>query len=223
MTGRLLRIMGIVLLGLTAVITLLSGIGTTCVALDATRYDGMESIADYRWLYLLYVAAGVLIGALGIRATVLLVKGRRGSYRAALMALVLGAATGLLHMATSRALRGSSMPTDFVVYVTAATLAIFLAFRIPGIWRRVALAGRDDEATGLGAGVAMIVAGITILTVQYWAGPSHSIGGVNYAASWGAIIAVTGWLLSLGGSGVLAKGAAAASQVPLAQERSRTH
>ncbi|MDT8306411.1 MAG: hypothetical protein RRC07_10785 [Anaerolineae bacterium] len=221
MTGRFLRIVGIVLLGLTAVITLLSGIGTTCVALDATRYEGMESIADYRWLYLLYVAAGVIIGALGIRATALLVRGRRGSYRAALVALVLGAATGLLHMATSRALRGSSMPTDFVVYATAVTLAVFLVFRVPGIWKRVDLAGREEETGGLGAGIAMIVAALTTLTGQYWAGPSHSIGGMNYAGAWPALMAFAGWAMLLGGAGLLARWAAGRNSAAMVQLEGR--
>jgi hypothetical protein len=41
MFGKIARIIGIVLLGLTAVITLLGGIGTTCVALNAANYEGM--------------------------------------------------------------------------------------------------------------------------------------------------------------------------------------
>lgn len=217
MTGRILRIVGIVLLAFTAVITVLSGIGTTCVALDATRYEGMESIAQYQWLYLLYIAAGLIIGAMGIRATVSVVKGRRDSYRAALIALILGLATGLLHMATSRALRGSSMPTDFIVYATAATLVVFLAFRVPGIWKRVNLTGGDEEATGLGAGVAMIVSAITILTVQFWAGPSHSIGGVNYAGAWPTVMAVAGWTMLLSGGGLLARTVAKAGPAPSRQ------
>ncbi len=58
MFGKILRIIGIVLLGVTAVITLLGGIGTTCVALNAANYEGMEAIAQYQWLYIFYVLSG---------------------------------------------------------------------------------------------------------------------------------------------------------------------
>jgi hypothetical protein len=202
---RILRIVGIVLLGVTAVITLLSGMGTTCVALDATRYDGMESIAGYRWLYLFYVAAGIVIGVLGIRGTVALVRSRPSSYRAALVALLLGLATGGLHMATSRALRGNSMPTDFIVYATLLTLAVFLLFRLPRIWNGLNLAGKDEGQSGLGTGVALMVSAITVLTVQLWAGPSHSMGGVNYADAWHQAMALVGWTMGVAGSGFLAR------------------
>lgn len=202
MTGKVLRIVGIVLLGVTAVITLLGGAGTTCVALDASKYSSMAPLADYQWLYILYVLAGIVIGALGIWATRLLVKGRANAYRLALIALVAGLAVGILHMATSRALRGASMPVDFIVYATALTLVVFLLFRLPGVWQRVNLAGCDDDASGLGAGIATIVAGVTILTVHLWAGPTHTINGVNYADVWRTQLMVAGWSLLLAGGGL---------------------
>lgn len=201
MTGKVLRIVGIVLLGVTAVITLLGGAGTTCVALDASKYDSMVALADYQWLYILYVLAGIVIGALGIWATRLLVKGRRNAYRLALIALVAGLAVGILHMATSRTLRGASMPVDFIVYATALTLAVFLLFRIPGIWNQVKFTEQDEDISGFGTGIAMIVAGVTILTVHLWAGPTHVINGVNYAVVWDTQLAIIGWAVTLLGSG----------------------
>jgi len=38
--AKLLRIVGIVLIGLTAAFTLMGGAGTTCVALDPTGFGG---------------------------------------------------------------------------------------------------------------------------------------------------------------------------------------
>lgn len=203
MLGKSLRIVAIILLGLTAVITTLSGIGTTCVALDAAKYE-MDGIAPYQWLYLLYVLTGVTIGAIGIWATIGLIKGKSGAYRTGLIALILGLLTGGLHMVTSRALRGSSMPTDFIVYATVLTLVVFLLFRIPGIWNMLNLTYKDDDISGMGAGVAMIVGGIAALTVQYWAGANHTINGINYANVWHTQIAIIGWLAILPGALLLA-------------------
>lgn len=203
MFGKILRIIGIVLLGVTAVITLLAGIGTTCVALNAANYEGMEAIAQYQWLYIFYVLSGIVLGVLGIWVAVALVRGKPHAYRNALIVLLAGLLIGGLHMATSRALRGSSMPKDFIVYATGLTLIVFLLFRIPGIWRRINLDGHDDHVTGLGAGASLIVGGIATLTVQFWAGPTHMINGINYADVWHTPLTIIGWLAVLLGSGVL--------------------
>jgi uncharacterized membrane protein (UPF0136 family) len=201
MTGKVLRIVGIVLLGVTAVITLLGGVGTTCVALDASKYDSMAPLANYQWLYVFYVLSGIVIGALGIWATRLLVKGRANAYRLALIALIAGLAVGILHMATSRALRGASMPVDFIVYATALSLVVFLLFRIPGVWNQVKFTEQDEDVSGFGTGIAMIVAGIIILTVHLWAGPTHVINGINYAAVWDTQLTIVGWAATLLGGG----------------------
>lgn len=204
MLGKVLRITGIILMALTAVVTLLGGIGTSCVAIDATQYGpNMALLADYQWLYILYVVTGVVLGIMGFHATRLLIKSRPQAYKWALTTLVLGLAIGVLHIATSRSLRGSSMPVDAVVYVTALTLVLFLVFRIPSIWRQLNLTGHDDHTSGLGAGVAMIVAGIVIVTVQVWAGSTHTIGGVNYADVWHTQLAIAGGISLLAGSATL--------------------
>lgn len=205
MLGKVLRMIGVILLGITAVITLLGGVGTTCVALDATRYEGMEAIAGYQWLYIFYVIAGIGIGILGVRATYLLIKGRPHAYRTALIVLLSGLVVGGLHMATSRALRGSSMPKDFIVYATALTLLVFLLFRLPGIRSRISLNGEESRPGGLGAGAALIVAGITILTVDLWAGPTHVIDGVNYASTWSVQLTSVGTILVASGVAVWAR------------------
>lgn len=192
---KILRWIGIILLGFTAVVTLLGGIGTTCVALDATQYEGMEAIAGYQWLYIFYVLAGIGLGILGIRARILLLRARRQAYREALIMLVAGLAVGALHMATSRALRGSSMPKDFIVYATALTLLVFLLFRLPGIRERINLSGNRNHTSGPGAAASLLVAGMSILTVKWWAGLTHIIDGINYIDAWSAYLALVGGAL----------------------------
>ena len=134
---KFLRFLGILLMSLTAAFTVLSGVGTTCVALAAEKYDSMSAIEPYKWLYVIFVIVTLAIGVMGIRAVILLVKGRENAYRYSLMALVAGVVVGGIHMAVSRALRGSSMPVDAVVYTTVLTLIVFLIFRIPRVWELV--------------------------------------------------------------------------------------
>src|SRR5512143_707687 len=122
--ARSLRFIGILLMALTGGFTLLGGIGTSCAALVPTRYDSMAALAPFQWLYILFVLIGVVLGVLGIRATIMLIKGADKSYRDALTILLAGVIVGFIHIFASRALRGKSMPVDAVVYTTVLTLAI---------------------------------------------------------------------------------------------------
>ncbi len=209
--GKFLRFVGIILMGLTAALTLLSGVGTTCVALDATQYEGMEAIAQYQWLYIFYVLAAIAIGVLGIRATIALVRGKSTSYRDALIALVLGVVVGGIHMATSRALRdtGSSMPLDFIVYATVITLVIFLLFSIPKVKEMVSFDRESDKASGAAGGMAAIVAGMLFLSVHMWAGPTHIFDGVNLADAFHNAMMISGGVLTIIGLVTLARSALA--------------
>jgi hypothetical protein len=202
--AKLLRILGIILMGLTAVFTLMSGAGTTCVALAAERFGpNMAPIAPYKWLYILFVLVTLAIGVMGVRAVVLLVKGRPNAYRYTWITLVAGTVVGGVHMLVSRALRGKSMPVDAVVYTTLITLAVFLLFRLPGL-RHMTDTSKTGNASGMGGGLAAIMAGAAVLTVQYWAGPTHTWGGVNYADVWHNAFLVTGWGLALAGGLLIA-------------------
>lgn len=204
--GKVLRFIGIVLMGLTAVFTILGGVGTTCVALAAEKYDSMVAIVPYKWLYVIFVIATVAIGVMMARAVVLLIKGRSNAYRYSLISLVLGIVVGGIHMAVSRSLRGSSMPVDAVVYTAVLTLIVFLIFRIPSIWEKVDFTrARQDDSEKAG-GAAAIVSGALVLTIQFWMAPSHTMnGGINYGDAYHAIMAVSGFALVLLGISLLAR------------------
>lgn len=195
--GKTLRFIGILLMGITALFTIASGLGTTCVAFNPTGFgDVMAPIAPFQWLYILFVIVTTAVGVMAARAVVLLAKRKPNSYRYALIAMVLGIAIGLIHMLTSRALRGSSMPVDGVVYTTVLTLVVFLLFRIPGIWQGVDYTTGDtnDGSGRMAAAITLLVTGALTLTVQFWAGPSHTWDGAN----WAAAFLVTSTLLGLG-------------------------
>jgi hypothetical protein len=180
--SKFLRAIGIILMAFTAGFTFLGGAGTTCVALNPTGFSSsMAALASMQWLYIFFVLSGVALGILGIRAVIQLIRGKPNAYRFSVVILVAGTILGLVHIFTSRALRGKSMPVDAVVYVTAFTLAVFLLFKIPGIWRIVDFSrGKPSENKPAG-GAASILLGILAISIQYLMGASHTWGGVNYA------------------------------------------
>jgi hypothetical protein len=201
--AKLLRIVGIVFMSLTALFTLLGGAGTSCVALNPTGFgDSFTQIARFQWLYILFVLVTVAIGVMGVRGVVLLVKGRKNAYRYSLIALLAGTVVGVIHMAFSRALRnGSSMPVDMVVYTTVLTLIFFLLIRIPQVWQGVNFEKPEGEKkTGQqAAAIALGVCGILSLTIQFLMAPTHTIGGINYADVWHTSLTFLGLVLILGG------------------------
>lgn len=202
--AKFLRFIGILFMALTAGVTVLAGVGTSCVAFAPTNWgESMAKIAPMQWLYILYVIVTIAIGVLGIRAVVLLAKGRQGAYKAALLALVLGLIVGVLHMITSRNLRGSSMPVDAIVYITILTLVIFLIFRIPSIWSGVDYSKAPRREGKKSGGAAAIVAGALCLTIQFFMAPTHTLNGINYADAFHATMSIVGGLLIITGIGLI--------------------
>ena len=179
--AKTLRFIGIVLMALTGGFTLLGGIGTSCAALAPTNFDSMAALAPFQWLYILFVLFGIALGVMGIRATVMLIKGADKAYNEAVYVLLAGAVIGFMHIMASRALRGKSMPVDAVVYTTVLTLVIFLLFKIPAIWQGVDFAKAKAEKNKPAGGVASILLGVMTLTIQYTMGSTHTWDGVNYA------------------------------------------
>jgi hypothetical protein len=203
--AKTLRILGIVLMSLTAAFTLLGGAGTTCVALDPTGWEGkFAGIAPFQWLWILFVLLGLAAGIMGVRAVVLLVRGRKNAYRYALIALLLGTGLNLIHVFVSRALRGASMPVDAVLYTNVLTLVVFLLFRLPPVWQGVNYAKSDSEKeTGKhAAAISLVLVGLLTLTIPYLMAPTHTIGGVNWADAWHTTLTLLGAGLILAGTGL---------------------
>lgn len=193
--AKFLRFIGIVLMALTAGFTILGGIGTGCAAfapLNPDWADSMGPLAQMQWLYIFYVVAGVAIGIAGVRAVIQLVRGDSKAYRDTLIVLLAGVVIGAIHIATSRMLRGKSMPVDMVVYATVLTLVVFLFFRIPGIWQGVNFdkgKGKDNQTAG---GAAAILLGLLTLTIQYTMSATHTWGSVNYADAFNLSMTIIG-------------------------------
>jgi Ca2+/Na+ antiporter len=197
---KFLRVTGILFMGITTVVTLLGGAGTTCVALNAAKYGPkFTPIANYQWLYILYVLIGIALGIMGFRATKQLVKGKENAEKSALITLIAGVVIGVIHIITSRALRGSSMPVDGVVYITALTLLIFLLFRLPKVREMDVFEETSSDNGSAAGGMTAFVAAALVLSVQMWVGPAHLLDGVNYADAFHNALQVIGWGLFLVG------------------------
>jgi hypothetical protein len=203
---RFLRFVGIVFMAITAVVTILGGVGTSCIALNPTNYGPkFAAIANYQWLYILYVLIGIGLGLFGARVTFQLIRNKEQAERNALITLAAGVVIGVIHMVTSRSLRGSSMPVDGVVYITAITFVLFLIFQIPGIKRLGLFSDESNRDSTAEAGmISIIIAGL-ILSIQMWVKTSHIINGVNYADDFQNTLVWIGGLMIVIGLGLIAK------------------
>lgn len=200
--AKTLRIVGIVLMSLTAAFTLMGGAGTSCVALNPTGFGGkFAGIAPFQWLYILFVLVTTAIGVWGVQAVVQLVKGTRTAYRNALLVLLSGLVVGVIHITASRLLRDGSQPVDMVVYATVLTMVVFLLFKLPSVWQGVDFerpAG-GDKIGRQAAAIAMASTGLLALTIQFIMSPTHTIGQINYADVWHVTLTLVGLGLILGG------------------------
>jgi len=93
-SGRTLRIIAIVFMGLTAAMNILGGIGTVCAAFLTKQFPPMWALLDYQWLYQSLMIATIIVGIAGVWATIVLIRGRATAYRNALIVLVIGTILG---------------------------------------------------------------------------------------------------------------------------------
>jgi hypothetical protein len=164
-------------------------------------------------LYQLLVIISVAAGVWGVRALIGLVKARSWAYRETLLVLVVGGAAALIQIIASRSLRGASMPTDVRLYVTILTLLVFLFLRLPGVWEVVNFTDQKSNLKGVAGGLATISLGMMALTVQHWAGPSHTFNGLNYSDVWSLPLTVSGWALIIFGAALVARSAPQVSKL----------
>ena len=207
-TGKILRIAAIILLGMTAAMNLLGGIGTTCAAFsDNVGYRlAFKELLDYRWLYQILVVTTILIGLAGIWGLIKLIRGGTKAYRDVLIILVLGTILAGVHYFASLALRGKAAPANVKFYINIFTLIVFLVFKLPGVREKVNFLnpGSKNE-TNAAIGVTAITAGLLMLTVFHWAAPSHTFFQENWTYEFYGPLVVIGAILLLWGISLIGK------------------
>lgn len=204
--GKIIRVIAIILMGVTAALNLLGGVGTTCAAFLTKNFPSMANLMDFRWLYQILVVLTIALGLGNIWSTISLSRGKRDSYRTALVLLFAGTILGAIHMAASLALRGKAVPANMKLYANVLTLIVFLILGLPGIREKVSFSKNGSPASGAAAGgLAAILAGIITLTTWVWVSPSHTYQGENWVNVLYVPLLISGSAAILGGSFSLVK------------------
>ncbi len=208
---KIVRGIAVVLLALTTVMTLLGGVGTTCVAWNADKYGkAFEIFVPYMGEYQILVYASVAMGVAASIVTYALVRREKWAYMGALVVLLACLGTAAVQMYYTSTLRQISFfrpaPTNVRFFLAALTLLLFLVLRIPGIWRHAdfTLPWRGPGAWAAPAGLSLFVVGLTTLTTPLWAGPSHMLDGYNLTLVLERPLLWGGWAITLLGMGLLA-------------------
>jgi hypothetical protein len=172
--------LGLILFAMAVLMNIFGGIGTSCVAFNLEAFPKYSMIADYQWLWQSFVVVTTLIGFAGLIALIAMFKGRKGAFTASLIILILGAIVGGIHMGASDAIIGKAAPANVKFFANFAAMIYFIVLAFPGMKKfRDNFAQSTKTNKKNAAGVTSIIAGLVLITMPIWAGPSHMIGGVN--------------------------------------------
>ena len=182
-TGKILRTVAIILIGMTAAMNILGGIGTSCAAFFTRDFPPLWSLYDYRVLYQALVITTTIVGIAGVWGTITLAQGKKNAYRNVIIILVIGTLLALVQYIASAILRGKTIPANVKFFVNAITLLYFAALRLRSIRPYVNFeADADSPDLAIGGGLAAIVAGGIVMTVNSWVGSSHIFQGENWVS-----------------------------------------
>ena len=203
--GKILRTLAIILFAFATFFNLMGGIGTSCVALNPTRWSpAMAKLAPYQWLYILLMLGATAVSVWGIVVTIGLARGRRQAYRDALIVLALSAVLAGVQTYASIALRGKGAPQNIRFYITTFTLVAFLLLRLPPIWKLIGGFQRGGGDAVTTEGLAAFVGGVVLLTTPLWAGPTHlGPDGAQWVNVLRTPLLWGGALLAFGGAAVV--------------------
>lgn len=204
--GRVLRTIVLILVGLTASFNVLGGIGKVCAAFMTRQYPPMWALLEYQWLYQVIMVVTLAAGLAGIWATVQLVRSKPKALRFTMLALLAAILITGINVFASLSLREKAAPSDIRLYVNLFTLGFLLILQLPGLRERVTFtkdAPPIDRTTS--GGLAAIAAGMVVLTVHLWAGPSHTYMGTSWVDVLILPLTLVGWGLVMWGATLLTK------------------
>lgn len=225
--GKIMRVLAIVFMAMTAAMNVLGGAGTSCAAFFTKNYPPYWILikpVDYRWLYQSFVILTLAIGIAGIAVTIGLIRGAKHGYRNTMIVLVIGTMLNAVHYYASLSIIGKAAPANVVFYINTLTLIFFLLLLIPGLREKVNFtkSARDADKT-TGGGLAAMVAGAVILSTPMWVGATHVYLGTNWVDVLAVPIYFFGTVLFLGGLVILARGAWKAQDQEIAKVKVRVY
>jgi hypothetical protein len=197
-SGKGLRITGIVLMGLTAAMNVLGGIGTVCAAFLHEQFPVPAWIKNDGG-YQIYMITTIIVGIFCVWSTIQLSKGRRNAFLIAVLILLVGTGISAGHYIFSQSL-GYGKPANIKFFTNAGTLIFFLVLLLPPVRKLVDFSspmGSGDETTT--SGLSAMIAGVAMLTIYIWAGPSHTFQGGNWIDVLKVPLFIGGLILTIGG------------------------
>lgn len=191
----------------TLAFTILSAVGTICVAFNPEKFgEGMAAIIPYKLLYKVYIFVSLAAGVWGFQLAVSLIRGKENAYKNTIIMLIVAGLAAGAQTLTSYQLRGAAAPVSIRFYMTLVTLALFFMMRYPFLKDKLRFMNRISETSAgfTAPGAAMTFSGIMVLTTPYWAGPTHiSTQGTNLVLVLETPLLITGWGLILAGVGFI--------------------
>src|SRR5690606_30002184 len=136
-SARILWIVAVVAMGMTAAMNLFGGIGTVCAAFLTENFPPMLVLMAYQWLYQRLMLITIGVGIAGASVTFALFRGGPNVYRNALIVLVVGTVLGELHTRASLELRRKMVPADVELYINLFTLILFVILGLPSVRNRI--------------------------------------------------------------------------------------
>jgi len=76
---------------------------------------------------------------------------------------------------------------------------VFAIVRLPGLWNKVGQGSNERGNLGTPTGLALIVAGATMLSAPWWASPEHISEGINYVETLAVPLTIDGLAMILAG------------------------
>jgi hypothetical protein len=165
-----------------AVFSLISGIGTVCLAFKFSAYPMFPGLKPFvpalQLITIVTLAVGFLLAILAYA----FIRGEKWAYYGSLIVLLIGFGFGAWHMYISQTGRGGVAPGNLRVIIDAACIVLLLIVRLPFIWNKLDLThplGTHKGSYNNPIGMAFGLIGLGLLSTPLYAGAAHTFGELN--------------------------------------------
>lgn len=168
-----------------AVFSIISGIGTVCLAFRFENYPMFPGLAPYVGGLQLITIVTLSVGFLLAILAYAFIRGEKWAYYGSLIVLLIGFGFGLWHMYISSTGRGGVAPGNLRVIIDGFVIALLLVVRLPFIWNKLDLTnplGYKKGSYNNPVGMAFGLTGLGLLSTPLYAGAAHTFGEINLMA-----------------------------------------